>query len=965
MNAGTEGPSARAFVTDGLAGSVGGGGRIWFNSPRVYEKEVPFAFAPSPPPPSIVSLSLFLALHEGNLHSVLSALHSGADPNFYSTDEEVFARTPLRLACHLGDAQAVEELMHFGAEVFAHSLTDGWSALHSAARSGHDFLCKHLLLEGPDVDSEQRGFSLLHTACEVASPKMQQGGALFTSFALRYCDVAPESEQADRKGAREAGDPGKNLLEAPLHTEDATGTCLVRVTAPSPAVRAGRARTRGAGRAGGKGRGKGGPGVGGVNGHSRREGVVSWTPLHICALRGKMKSAGVLLREGADAFARTGEFHLDSPSLNQAAKRAEAGSLGETSEEAGAFLGGPLGDDLVTDSGLTPLHLACFGGHARLAALFLRHGCSPTAPSERHLWTPLHFAVWSGNSALVADICRAGGRVSVNARDRRPDVQNTPLTLAVAKGDTDSLHTLMAFGADPLVGVRMSNFPGRAFMNSEADRWNGPDGGVTSLHLAVLRGDANLFEVLLRALTEQMDANQLLFVQNDFEGKYLLTPDASAISRLPAYTNASPNPPPKTSPFVSPPSNLLFSPPDNNPHSFSSWVAKQKPKQKDKGFRVPSKLETVKYAEDKTPPLAFLPVQIPPAPPMSPRRGPDAYSVQLAGTTGVRTASALTPAAPLSAYRPPEPLGVCTAQGWGLLDLAAALSAVDPQNGREGNPIARIFPRSRSTRRAVLQLLVNLPELMRLQPLRPAIRGPGAAPLTRVATMPCRLSYMSEEAAIGTLAALQSACAEVAAAGKAEAVEGLQRSGVAALGGACRLNMCNVAEFILREKLSDARCSFLQPPSERPVHVAANFGFGDLAQLLIDYGADPAEEDESGAKPVARLCSSLKSRVAAATVAASFSPTGINALQPAAPFLFSPALPTSEQAPTAHGPTSLPPRPLDRPIRLSCDEVAPDTRALLSRGKEKGMQNVIDKTPPGEKGSEGQRTPAFANLLKM
>mmetsp|Transcript_42455 Transcript_42455/g.92624 ORF Transcript_42455/g.92624 Transcript_42455/m.92624 type:complete len:655 (+) Transcript_42455:45-2009(+) len=234
---------------------------------------------------------------------------------------------------------------------------------------------------------------------------------------------------------------------------------------------------------------------------AERLGFVDHNALHLCCLRGKMKSAVALLRHGVDINLRTGEFYLQSRRMNAVAQ--SSGVVSCSVEPGLAKL--PVE---VFDEGLLPIHLAAFGGHVRTLQVLSRMGQSESAVTLRHQWTPLMFAVWRGNAKMVRELCRTSSRKVINNKDRRTDSEWTPLTLAVARADLEIVQTLLAYGADPLVRVKMSDFPGRSFMKHVSAAlhahascpdcaWSTADERISLLHIAVARGEAELIRFLL------------------------------------------------------------------------------------------------------------------------------------------------------------------------------------------------------------------------------------------------------------------------------------------------------------------------------------------------------------------------------------------------------------------------------------------------------------------------------------
>jgi ankyrin repeat protein len=94
--------------------------------------------------------------------------------------------------------------------------------------------------------------------------------------------------------------------------------------------------------------------------------------------------------------------------------------------------------------GWTPLHLAAFFGHTKVAELLLAHGADVTARSRNSNGnTPLHAAL-AGNHKFVAALLIGAG-ADVNAADAGGW---RPLHLAAANNNLDAIKGLIAQGAD-------------------------------------------------------------------------------------------------------------------------------------------------------------------------------------------------------------------------------------------------------------------------------------------------------------------------------------------------------------------------------------------------------------------------------------------------------------------------------------------------------------------------------------
>ncbi len=171
-----------------------------------------------------------------------------------------------------------------------------------------------------------------------------------------------------------------------------------------------------------------------------------------------------------DARSRTGEsailtavYHRQKEIVNLLVARGASLSLFEAcaageieraerllDEDAGAI-------NAYSVDGWTPLHLAAFFGHTKLAELLLGRGADVAARSRNTNGnTPLHAAL-AGNHKMVAGLLIGHG-ADVNAADAQGW---RPLHLASANNNLDSMKQLIAQGAE----VAADNGEGRSALS--------------------------------------------------------------------------------------------------------------------------------------------------------------------------------------------------------------------------------------------------------------------------------------------------------------------------------------------------------------------------------------------------------------------------------------------------------------------------------------------------------------------
>ncbi|XP_065340589.1 serine/threonine-protein phosphatase 6 regulatory ankyrin repeat subunit C isoform X2 [Cloeon dipterum] len=190
--------------------------------------------------------------------------------------------------------------------------------------------------------------------------------------------------------------------------------------------------------------------------NSKKLGV---TALHVAAFCGQADTLRELLAHVAGAVkseAPSGQglveelgsesgmtpLHLAAYSGNEGVVRLLLNSAGVQVESA------------TTENGYNPLHLACFGGHIAVVGLLLSRAADLLPSTDKHGKTALHIASMHGHYGMVEVLLGQGGEI--NATDRNGW---TPLHYAARAGCFDVVTLLTDSGASPKAETNYGSAP--------------------------------------------------------------------------------------------------------------------------------------------------------------------------------------------------------------------------------------------------------------------------------------------------------------------------------------------------------------------------------------------------------------------------------------------------------------------------------------------------------------------------
>ena len=207
-----------------------------------------------------------------------------------------------------------------------------------------------------------------------------------------------------------------------------------------------------------------------------------YTALHIAVAKNHFDTVKLLIEKNAELNART--MRGNTP-LHVAAKNDNA-KIVEYLIEYGVDINAKVIEQLVggrllyyrvripfskSYDGYTPLHLAAFCGHTKIAAYLLEHRADVNATAE-HCYTPLHVAAQGGHTNIIAILVEHNADITATDEDGA-----APLQWAAFNGHLETVKSLVAHGDDI----------------NDVDKCN-----YTSLHWAVQKGHFDIVEWLIK-----------------------------------------------------------------------------------------------------------------------------------------------------------------------------------------------------------------------------------------------------------------------------------------------------------------------------------------------------------------------------------------------------------------------------------------------------------------------------------
>lgn len=199
---------------------------------------------------------------------------------------------------------------------------------------------------------------------------------------------------------------------------------------------------------------------------------------------------------------------------------------------------------------------------------------------------------------------------------------------------------------------------------------------------------------------------------------------------------------------------------------------------------------------------------------------------------------------PASEAQGNDPVTFRTDQGWSPAILAVLLQTVDPDRMVCPFYITRGFPdRSVGSRADVVKELMD---------------GPSSPFAEHEADKPLVVPQRFPDVAATLVNMAINEFLRLCRGSAAEAVDQILQSTLCA---ACHFNRAEIAQHLLEVGRCDPRCTMLKPVEQRPLHIVTSHGYGRLAQLLLDYKANPLEPDENRQLPVVKLTAFFESQL--------------------------------------------------------------------------------------------------------